>query len=305
MVAAERTDVHQHLWVPELVDALRARTESPCVDGRTLRLAGEPDFELTAAAQDAATRAALDPEVGRIVLSMSSPLGIESLPPDQAQPLLDGWHTGVLALPRPFTAWAAVSLLEADLDGLGILFDKGFVGLQLPANGLTTPAGIEAHGELLRFCEIAGKPVFVHPGPVTVSAELPASVRSTLPAWWPAVVDYTAQLHSAWWAWYAVGRSLFPRLRICFAAGGGLGAAHQERFLARGGSARSLDRDTFVDTSSYGPRGLDALIRVLGIDVLVSGSDRPYAEPTDPDAGAAARHAIGVVNPNRLLAGRP
>ena len=66
---------------------------------------------------------------------------------------------------------------------------------------------------------------------------------------------------------------------------------------------RSLDRDTFVDTSSYGPRGLDALIRVLGIDVIVSGSDRPYADPTDPDAGAAARHAIGVVNPNRLLAG--
>ena len=145
--------------------------------------------------------------------------------------------------------------------------------------------------------------MFVHPGPVRLPAGGPASVRAELPDWWPAVVDYTTQMHAAWWAWHAVGRSLFPRLRICFAAGGGLGAAHQERFLARGGSARPLDRDTFVDTSSYGPRGIDALVRVLGVDVIVNGSDRPYAEPTDPNAGAAVRHAIGVVNPERLLVG--
>ncbi len=147
--------------------------------------------------------------------------------------------------------------------------------------------------------------MFIHPGPVAVSAGSRPTVRDSLPPWWPAVVDYTAQLHAAWWAWHAVGRSMFPGLRICFAAGGGLGAAHQERFLARGGTTGPLDRDTFVDTSSYGPRGLDALIRVLGIDVLVRGSDRPYAEPADPDAGAAARHAIDVVNPNRLLGARP
>ena len=180
---AERTDVHQHLWVPELVDALRARSSAPYVRGTTLTLDGEPDFEITPAAQDATARAALDPDVGRIVLAMSSALGIESLPPEQARPLLEGWHSGVLALSEPFTAWAAVNLLEPDIDELAILFDKGLVGLQLPANVLTTPAGIEAHGALLRFCELAGKPVFVHPGPVSVSAELPASVRSTLPAW--------------------------------------------------------------------------------------------------------------------------
>jgi len=296
-------DVHQHLWVPELVDALRARSRAPRVVESMLRLDGEPDFEITASAQDADARAALDPDCGRIVLSMSSPLGIESLPPEQARPLLEGWHSGVLALREPFTAWASVSLLDPDLDGLDVLLDKGLVGLQLPASALATPALIEGQGRLLRHCELAGRAVFVHPGPVQLSAELPASVRASLPAWWPAVVDYAAQMHSAWWAWHAVGRSLFPKLRICFAAGGGLGAVHQERFLARGGSVSSLDRDTFVDTSSYGPRGLDALIRALGIDVIVSGSDRPYAEPTDPNAGAAARHAIRVVNPTRLLAG--
>jgi hypothetical protein len=298
-----RIDVHQHLWVPELLDALRSRTASPYVVGSVLHLDGEPDFTITAPGQDAAARAQLDTDLDTIVLSMSSTLGMESLPPTEAGPLLEAWHEGVLALPEPFTGWASINLVEPDLDRLGILLDKGFVGLQLPANVLLTPVAIEHQADALRYCEQAGKPVFVHPGPVAVSAELPASVRAKLPAWWPAVVDYSTQLHSAWWAWHAVGRELFPNLRICFAAGGGLGAAHQERFLARGGYTGPLDRDTFVDTSSYGPRGLDALIRVLGIDVIVNGSDRPYAEPTDPDAGAAARYAIRVANPNRLLAG--
>ena len=63
------------------------------------------------------------------------------------------------------------------------------------------------------------------------------------------------------------------------------------------------DPDTFVDTSSYGRVGLDSLVRVLGIDALVLGSDRPYAEPTDPGLGAAATHAVRVANPRRLLQG--
>jgi hypothetical protein len=212
--------------------------------------------------------------------------------------LLSAWHSGVLQLPAPFTGWAAVNLIEPDLDELTIVLDKGFVGLQVPAGALATPAAIERLAPVLRQCEVAGRPVFVHPGPV---GSQPA--RIGLPVWWPAVVDYTAQMHAAWWSWHAVGRSLLPALRVCFAAGGGLGAAHQERYLARGGTDRCVDLDTFVDTSSYGVRGQDALIRVLGIDVIVNGSDRPYADPVDAGAGRAASHAIRVTNPHRLLGG--
>jgi len=42
---------------------------------------------------------------------------------------------------------------------------------------------------------------------------------------------------------------------------------------------------------------------VLGIDVICHGSDRPYAAPRLPDLGEAARHALRVRNPARLLAG--
>jgi hypothetical protein len=58
-----------------------------------------------------------------------------------------------------------------------------------------------------------------------------------------------------------------------------------------------------VDTSSYGRQGIDALTRVLGIDVIVLGSDRPYAAPADVELGDAAQHAICVTNPRHFLGG--
>ena len=41
---AGRVDVHQHLWPAELVEALRARTGAPRLDGWTLLLDGEPPY---------------------------------------------------------------------------------------------------------------------------------------------------------------------------------------------------------------------------------------------------------------------
>jgi hypothetical protein len=42
-------------------------------------------------------------------------------------------------------------------------------------------------------------------------------------------------------------------------------------------------------------------MRVLGVDVLVNGSDRPYAAPVDPDLGDAVAAAVRHANPLRLL----
>ena len=81
---------------------------------------------------------------------------------------------------------------------------------------------------------------------------------------------------------------------------------HHERHAIRGGepSSRST-RSVYVDSSGYGPRALDAVVRVLGIDALVLGSDRPYAEPLTELFGEAATHAVRVTNPARLLGGFP
>ncbi len=126
-------------------------------------------------------------------------------------------------------------------------------------------------------------------------------------SWWPAVVGYAAQLQAAWWAWHAADvRAAHPTLRVVFAAGAGLAPVHHERYAARGGSTGAVDPLVHVDTSSYGPQGLDALVRVLGIDALVLGSDRPYAAPVAPErwsqvGGEAAARAVRVTNPLRAL----
>lgn len=300
-------DVHQHLWPAPFVEQLRRRVSPPRLDGWTLYLAGEPPCRLDPAAHDPLRRAEAEPD-GRdlSVASLSAPLGVEGLG-DEAQPLLDAWHAGAAQLPSPFRAWASVSRHEPDLDGLRDLL-KTFVGVQVSATELATPGALERVAPVLRVAELADRPVLVHPGPATPTAD-------AVPAWWPAMIDYVAQLQAAWWSWHVAGRSLLPNLRICFAAGAGLAPLQHERLRARGGELGPLDPGVFVETSSHGRQAVDALIRVLGIDALVLGSDRPYAEPFDlPTAdggldlglGAAGHLAITSRNPHRLLyGGRP
>ena len=106
----------------------------------------------------------------------------------------------------------------------------------------------------------------------------------------------------------AYGRPAYPRLRVCFTALAGLGPLHGERLAARGGAsplARGvIDRDMFAETSSYGGRTIDSVLRVLGVDMLVFGSDRPYAQPCcDPVDGQmnCLYHAlVGIAGPVTL-----
>jgi hypothetical protein len=288
-------DVHQHLWPGEFIDALRRRSVPPMMRAWTLYTAGEGPYEVDPAAHDPAVRLAADADRAGILVSLSTPLGIEALVPDQAQPLLDAWHAGLEQLPAPFGGWASVCDREPDLDGLTELLKNGLAGLQVSAGLLSEPAAVERLAPVLARCSELDKPVLVHPGPVR---RVPTS-----PDWWPAVVQYSIQLQTAWWAWHVAGQSLLPDLRICFVAGAGLAPLQHERFTARGGGSFVVDPHVFVDTSSWGRQGIDNLTRALGIDPIVLGSDRPYAEPIDPQLGAAAWRAITVTNPHRLLEG--
>jgi len=298
-------DIHQHLWPGVITEELRRRSGPPRLDGWTLLTCGEPPFEVSPADHDVARRAAqaAGDDVGRVVIGPSSPLGIEYLRPEAAVPLLDAYHDGVAELGPPFTGWAAACLTEIDAAGLVKQLDRGFAGLQLPATALADESGYRWCGPLLDVLAERDLPLFVHPGPAAGAARGPA--------WWAPVVPYVQQLHAAWFAFRAYGRPAYPRLRVCFTALAGLGPLHGERLAARGGGplARGVaDPRAFVETSSYGNRAADAVVRVLGVDLLVFGSDRPYAQPhPDLGLGDAARHAIRVTNPARLLhgAGRP
>jgi predicted TIM-barrel fold metal-dependent hydrolase len=280
------------------VEALRRRGRPPRLVGWTLELAGEPAYEVCPQDHDIGLRTALASQDGvdLALVSLSSPLGVECLPPDEAVPLLEAYHEGSLELPRPFGAWAAACLSEIDPRALEFALRRGCVGLQLPATALLDAAGYERCRPLLEVLEARGRPLLVHPGP--------ARVADGAPSWWAALVPYVQQMHQAWFAFRTHGRARHPQLRVCFAILAGLAQLHGERSAARGGGRGTIDPNAFVETSSYGPRAIDATVRVLGIDVVVHGSDRPYAPPTGAGLGEAAAHALLTTNPLRLLEGK-
>jgi len=296
-------DVHQHVWPEALIEALRDRSTPPRMRGWTLELAGEPDYEIDPRAHDVDARAAQARHDGLdlALVSLSSPLGIESLPAEEAGELLDAYHGGALALPEPFGAWAAARLTEVDPGALSRELERGFVGLQLPATSLLDGAGYENARPLLEVLEEAGLALLVHPGPTGGGGPPADGGAGDQPPWWPAIVTYAQQMHAAWFAFRVHGRPRHPRLRVCFAMLAGLAPLHSERVVARAGDRSVVDQDVFLDVSSYGTRAVDATVRVLGIDALVNGSDRPYANPVSLDLGPAALHAIRSANAMRLL----
>jgi 6-methylsalicylate decarboxylase len=291
-------DVHQHLWPEPFLAALSARREPPRLDGWTLHLAGERPYAVDASAHDPERRAE-DAEEALICVAASAALGIDRLPPDEAAELAAAWLEGALELPEPFAAWATAGVREPDPEALRDALRRGAVGLEVAADTLAAPGGLDRLAPLLEALEDEGGALLVHPGPAG------AADSPDRPRWWAAVVPYVAQLHAAWWAWTDGGRSRHPTLRVCFAALAGLGPLHGERQRARGGAAGRVDPQTFVETSSYGTQAVDAVLRVLGVDVVCHGSDQPYAEPARLALGDAALHAIQTRNPGRLLARTP
>jgi 6-methylsalicylate decarboxylase len=264
----------------------------------------EPPVAVDLADHDPDRRAELVRSDGldRAYVALSSPLGIEALPPDAARPLLDAWHEGAAALPAAFGAWAASCVSEPDPGELADLLDSGFVGACLPAEALAGPAGFERCGPLLELLGERGAPLFVHPGPGPDTLRVTGTARRTIdaPSWWPALTRYVAAMNAAWHAFAAFGPA-HPRLRVCFAMLAGLGPLHRERLFVRGGSA-AAQPEVFLETSSYGPRAIDAVIREIGVDSLVYGSDRPVLSAPEPELGEAVHVALRARNPVRLLA---
>jgi hypothetical protein len=283
-------DLHQHLWPAPFLSALRARRRPPRLEGWTLELFGGDRWAIDPATHDPVTR----PRGEQLIaLAPSAALGIDRLAPAEAAELAEAWLAGVLALGAPYMPWATAGIRAPDAPALTAALDRGAIGLEVAADALAAPEGLDRLAPLLEV--LGDRPLLVHPGPT-------AGQEALRRPWWTPTVEYTAQLNAAWWAWADGGRIRFPRLPACFAALAGLGPLHAERQRARGGIDVPVDPLTFVETSSYGTRAVDAVLRVLGIDVICHGSDRPYAGPVTTQLDPAACHAITYANPARLLA---
>jgi 6-methylsalicylate decarboxylase len=304
------TDVHQHLWPEPLLGLLAARRSAPRLcregaappSGRTgwrLELAGEPATAFDPSEHDPAARLALVTRDGleRVVVAPSAPLGIESLPADEAQPLLDAFHAGVREIGGPFVPWGSLALAAADPAAVDALLGLGAVGLCLPAAALTGPDRLERVGPVLERLAAWEAPLFVHPGPAPAEA-------SHLPAWWPPMTAYVSEMQTAWLAWAEWGRPAHPDLKVVWAMLAGAAPLQAERLAARGGPADAVyDDRAWFDVSSYGPQAVDAMLRVVGVDRLVLGSDRPIADPPALAAfGPAVLNAVSRVNPAAVFA---
>ena len=302
-----RIDVHQHLWTEPLVSALSRRSRAPYVRGVpgawTLHT-GEGAFALspTETAIDHRVQMLADDGIDQAIVCLSSPVGIEALPREEAEELIAAYEQGVYDLPAQFRAWGAIPLDRPDPDDVDGVIDTGFVGLSLPADALASPSRVVSLMPVLRRLARRGMPLLVHPGPAPAQPWAAGDPRA--PEWWGALTCYVSGMHAAWLAFLAEGRRALPSLRVLFAMLGGCAPLHHERLVARGGPGATVDPLTFYDTSSYGPQALDAMVRCVGIEQLVYGTDRPVVVPGACPLGDAARDATFGANPLRLLGQR-
>jgi 6-methylsalicylate decarboxylase len=286
-----KIDVHQHLWTEPLVQALASRSEFPFVRREhglmVLYLADERPYVIDLRGERPEQRAALVDSDGldRALVCLSSPLGIEWLPREQASALIDAYHDGALSLPESFGVWAAIALDRADADDIDRALARGCIGLSLPAGALASVEAVGAVAPLLARLELRGAPLLVHPGARMGGARAGRSGRETSleePLWWPALTRYVAGMQAAWLAFLAAGRPRYPRLRVVFSMLAGLAPLQLERLASRGGPRPPLpDPLTFYETSSYGPATVRLLGELVGPEQLLYGSDRPVVEPAE------------------------
>jgi hypothetical protein len=284
-------DVHQHIWTVPLLEALADRRSLPFVDrtgGLTvLHCAGERPYLIDVDAEAAERRVELLARDGldRALVAISSPIGIEALPRESAEELIEAHLVGIAELGEQFGAWGPLALQESSPSDVDRLLDGGCVGISLPAAALTGVEALEAIGPVLDRVASRAVPLFVHPGPAVANGCREAALSE--PTWWRALTDYVAQMQAAWLTFVTLGRREHPNLVALFAMLAGGAPLLSERLATRGGPAFELrDPRTFYDTSSYGPAAIEAMGQRVGAKQLVYGSDRPVVEPvaTEQDA---------------------
>ena len=277
-----RFDVHQHFLPQSLLAALRARRDPPRLTRGTLELR-EGSFPLDERAHDLGERLALldRDRIDVAVVSLAPTLETEEHPE-----LRDAYHEGILE-----TVAAAGGRLRALAAGESL---PGFAGACVSAGAVVTGLG-----DLPEKLAQANQVLFVHPGP-------PGLRPAGAPPWWASVVDYTAQMQAAYFAWIAAPDH-HPDLPVVFAVLAGGAPIQLERLRGRGpGYSGELRADVRLDTATYGLRALTLCLESVGAGQLVYGSDVPVVDSAPTlqaleQLGEAVLEAACSDNPARLF----
>ena len=255
-------DLHQHLWPPAFVEALRRRTTKPLIDDGFL-ITREGWFPFDVSVHDPLERVALleRDEIDQAVLSLQPTLGLDALEPAERDELELIWLDGIRDLlaghDDRFTALApgrVVDWLPGTIVGASALLDQ------------------DATAPLLDRVQAAGGVLLVHP-------EAEPTPHEGQPPWWGWTVGYTLQMQHAYFAWHNGGRERWPTLDVVFTILAGGAPFQLERLARRGIDVRSaLDPNTFFDVATYGRRAIELCVETFGIDQLVYGSDTPVVD---------------------------
>ena len=283
-------DVHQHLWPEPFLAMLARRRKPPRLRNGVLELEWQGRFEVDLDAHDPEARLReLDrDEIDVTIISLAPSLEIELLPEDEAEPILDAYHEGILGISQEsggmILAFAAGRILD------------GFPGATVAAAAL---ADLDRLSPLLDELASTRGVLFVHPGPTKPP---PAA-----PPWWPAVVDYATQMQAGYAAWLAGGLDRWPDLPVVFAILAGGAPFQFERMRSREVDVgEALRPNLYFETASYGRRALDLCLATVGVRQLLYGSDTPVIDPR-PTLQAIrglgdVADALCCANPNRLFA---
>src|SRR5262252_2657752 len=291
-------DMHAHWRPAELADALRARTREPRIarnqDGvevlKSPRMSEEPlatafdhvDFHLERMDRQA------------VRMSVLSLLGsfcwIESQPMDIAVPLCRLVNDRLSAIcqehPGRFAAYAALPLTDKSAAAAELeraLELPGVIGAQLPGNAFLTSRDAEAMRPLLDVANRRRAVLFVHHGPRPGDAfprvtgdtdnarrrngtlDMQASLSSVMVTL--CLTDYLASYPEARIHVHNLGGNIpYEVERMdhrCL-----LDTPHEEL-----PSSRFRKAKVYVDCNSFGPRAIEAAVRLYGAEYIVCGTD--------------------------------
>ena len=326
-------DMHAHWRPAELTDALRERTREPRIvrnqdDVEVLktRMGEEP---LSHAFDDVNTYLARMDRQG-VSMSVLSLLGtacwIESQPLEVSLPLCRLVNDSLSRICQQhagrFTAHAALPLVDisaaaAELDrALGL---PGMVGAQLPANGFLTGKAAEKMRPLLEVANRHRAFLFIHHGPLPGDAfpKIPGDTDNARRR--NGTLDMQASLSSAMLTLCLTDfLAPYPEATIYLHNLGGNIPFEVERMDHRClldtpqeelPSARFRRSKVYVDCNSFGPRAIEAGVRLYGAERIVCGTDGTefgvnwtLKAIADAEIGEEARENILHRNAGAMLA---
>jgi len=291
-------DMHAHWRPAEIADALRTRPREPRIvrnpDGVEVLKSGRMGEEPLAKAFDEVDFHLARMDRQGVETSVLSLLGsfcwIEAQPPEESAPLCRTVNDGLSAIcqkhPGRFAAYAALPL--TDMSAAVAEFERalglpGMIGAQIPGNYFLTRKDAEAARPLLEVANHHCAALFIHNGPRPGDAYPKVAGDTDNARRRNGTLDMQASLSSV-----MVTLSMtdlladYPDAMVQVHNLGGNIAFEVERMDHRClldtpneelPSSRFRKAKVYVDCNSFGPRAIEAGVRLYGAERIVCGTD--------------------------------